>query len=55
MDLAEKFQELDMSLIFEKLDDDLKKRLRSILYFKGDSIRNAIFRLSQHKLKIENK
>ena len=54
IDLAEKIQNPDMSLIFEKLEDKLRKKLRSILVFKGDSIRNAILRLTYSKLKIEN-
>lgn len=55
IDLAEKLQEPEMSLMFEKLDDDLRKRLISVLNFKGDSIRNAISRLTRYELKIKNK
>ena len=54
IDLAEKLQEPEMSLMFEKLDDDLRKRLRSILNFKGDSIRNAMLRLTGYELKVES-
>lgn len=54
IDLVEKLREPDMSLVFEKLDDDLKEKLRSILFFKMDSIRHAMLRLANSKLKIED-
>jgi len=55
IDLVSRLQDPDMSLVFDKLDKDLRQRLRSILGSKGDSIRNAILRLTHSKLKIENK
>ena len=55
IDLASRLQDQDMSLVFDKLDNDLRQRLRSIIGFKGDSIRNAILQITHSKLKIENK
>ena len=54
IELAKIFIDPDISIIFEKLDDKLKKRLVSMLRYKRDSIWLAIKRMAHSKMKIKN-
>ena len=52
--LAESLQQNELSNIFNILDKDLKKQIQDILFFKGDSLRNGLQRMSDGKLSLKD-